>query len=98
MDVSSILKVARRVRLHTTAVVRGGSVDSEIEHDRSLAACLSVGTVAADHGPQRLAEDEQVLGDRPVVDVKEVEANGLAPRQRGAAGHLPQPGHAGTDE
>ena len=40
----------------------------------------------------------QVVGERPVVDVVEVEPDRLVPGQVGAAGDLPQAGDAGADQ
>ena len=40
---------------------------------------------------------DEVLDDRPVVDVVEVEAHRVVPRQVAAPGDLPQAGHAGAD-
>ena len=41
----------------------------------------SVRAAAAHDGTQRLGQDQQVLGDRPVLDVEEVEAHAVLPRQ-----------------
>ncbi len=46
---------------------------------------------------QRAPEDRQVLHDRPVVDVVEVEAHRVVPREVGAAGDLPEAGEARAD-
>ena len=51
---------------------------------------------SASTAPHGADQDVEVLHHRPVVDVVEVEAHGLVPAEVGAAGDLPQAGHART--
>src|SRR3954468_16448353 len=57
-----------------------------------------VGAAAAEDGAGGLEEDLGVEGESPVLDVAQVEADGLLPGQVAAAGDLPEAGHAGLDQ
>lgn len=58
----------------------------------------SVRPPAPQNGIARLPQDEDVEGRRPVVDVVEVQANGLLPCQVRPAAHLPQTGESRFDQ
>ena len=47
---------------------------------------------------QCLHNDQNVSDHRPVVDIREIEANGFIPRQIGSATYLPQTGNTGLNE
>src|SRR3954447_10862644 len=53
-------------------------------------AFFSVRPARRQHGKDRLPEDLQVEGERPVLDVVEVESDAVLPRQVGPAADLPE--------
>src|SRR5262245_38558366 len=57
-----------------------------------------VGAAAAEDDADGAPEDDEVEGEGPVVDVVEVEPDGVVPGQLRTPGDLPEPGHAGADE
>ena len=62
------------------------------------AAVGSVGPLAPDDRQGRAPQDLEVLDEVPVLDVVEVEAHGVVPRQVAATADLPQAGHPGLDQ
>src|SRR4051812_16730814 len=60
--------------------------------------CRAVRTRTAQDGPHGLPEDHQVEGERPVLDVADVDAHRLVPRQVRAAADLPEAGDARLHE
>src|SRR4051794_14961182 len=76
-------------------VMRAVGMGAIVPHGSVTAS--SVRSALAEDGSEGLGEDVEVLEHRPVVDVVEVQADGLAPRQVGTAGDLPEPRHARPD-
>jgi len=48
--------------------------------------------VLCQYGKDRLPQNLQIEGERPVLDVAKVEANGVIAFQVGASADLPEPG------
>src|SRR4051794_36663623 len=65
---------------------------------RLPSARMSVGPGRFGDRPECAQHDHDVGGHRPVLDVVQVEADAVVPRQLRAAAHLPQPGDAGAHE
>src|SRR4051812_15104135 len=65
---------------------------------RRSARRSSVRAVRPQNGGHGAGQDDQVEGDRPVLDVAQVEADALFPRQVRTAAHLPQAGQSRLDE
>ena len=57
-----------------------------------------IGAPRREHGRDRLEQDRQVEPDRPALEVEEVEPHEVVEVELGAAGDLPQAGHAGQHE
>src|SRR5688500_8273659 len=53
----------------------------------------SVGPLTGHDGTYRLPQDRRVEGERPVLDVAQVQPDRFLPRQVAASADLPQPGH-----
>src|SRR5688500_14783807 len=58
----------------------------------------SVRPGAAHDGPDRLPEDHEVEGQRPVLDVADVDAHGIVPGEVRPAAHLPEAGEPRLDQ
>src|SRR5690606_34879841 len=58
----------------------------------------SVGALAGQHHPDGPPQDAQVVRQRPVVHVIQIEPHRFVPGQVGAAGDLPQPGDTRLDQ
>src|ERR671911_1276954 len=84
---------------------------TDMETTNLVAVCWSPDIISAPRGKEaliragspddrreRLEDDGDVHGRRPMVDVVEVEPHGLLPRQVGPPAHLPQPGDARFDQ
>src|SRR3954447_24659299 len=61
-------------------------------------AAGSVGAGAAEDRAHGLPEDHQVEGERPVLDVADVDAHRVVPGEVRAAADLPEPGETRLDE
>jgi polysaccharide biosynthesis transport protein len=80
------------------AAGQGGTGSAPRTATISLEALLSAGTGSPQHGRKGLPEDLGVQGHGPVLDVVQIEANGLGPVEVRPAAHLPQTREAGADQ
>jgi hypothetical protein len=85
----AILASAGKVHLDPRA--SPPSLDQRLRGRRQIAR-KSCGAASGQYGGDRLPQDLQIQAERPVLDVAQVESNGVNALQVGASADLPEPG------
>src|SRR3954452_3418916 len=81
--------------VQTSSTVNGGESDDE---RLTATLCGSVRPGTAQDRPDRLPEDHEVKGQRPVLHVADVDAHRVVPGEIGSPADLPEAGKAGLHE